>query len=85
MHVDSNDFREKSNQTLVELAEKLKEVAIERGKSVYFRALPPKDRKVIHQYLAQDERVRSKSIGEGLFKKIKIYPIKGGSSKSVAP
>ncbi len=75
--VDCNGFREESNQALVDLAEKLKGIALEKGKSVYFRALPPKDRKVIHQYLANDQRVKSRSIGDGLYKKIKIYPVKG--------
>ncbi len=77
--IDCNGFREESNQALIELAEKLKGIALEKGKSVYFRALPPKDRKVVHQYLASDERVRSRSIGDGLFKKIKIYPAKQSS------
>ena len=54
--IDCNGYREESSQQLVELAEKLKGIALEKGKSVYFRALPPKDRKIIHQYLASDER-----------------------------
>jgi hypothetical protein len=29
---------------------------------------------LIHQYLAEDGRVKSRSVGEGHFKKIKIYP-----------
>lgn len=76
---DCNGFREESNKSLVELAEKLKEKALEQGRSVYLRALPPKDRKIVHQYLANDERVRSRSVGDGLYKKIKIYPVKGGN------
>ena len=79
--IDCNGFREESNQALVELAEKLNGIALEKGKSVYFRALPPKDRKVIHQYLAADERVKSRSIGDGLFKKIKIYPVKASGGR----
>ncbi|PWU19589.1 MAG: hypothetical protein C5B49_05450 [Bdellovibrio sp.] len=74
--IDCNGFREESNQALIELAEKLKSVALEKGKSVYIRALAPKDRKTVHQYLANDDRVRSRSVGDGLFKKIKIYPAK---------
>ena len=73
---DSNGYREESNKSLVELAERLKEKALEQGRSVYLRALPPKDRKIVHQYLASDERVRSRSVGDGLYKKIKIYPVK---------
>ena len=73
--IDCNGFIEESSKELVELAEKLKEIALEKGKSVYFRALPPKDRKVIHQYLASDDRVKSRSIGDGLYKKIKIVRV----------
>lgn len=79
--IDSNGYREESSQALIDLAEKLKGVALEKGKPVYFRALSPKDRKVIHQHLANDQRVKSRSIGEGLFKKIKIYPVKGQSAE----
>ncbi len=78
VNIDCADFREQANEALVQLAEKLKGIALEKGKSVYFRALPPKDRKVIHQYLAEDGRVKSRSIGEGHFKKIKIYPVNEG-------
>ena len=80
IHVDSAGFRKQANLELTELAEKLKNVAIEKGKPVYFRALPPRDRKVIHQYLAEDDRVKSRSVGEGFFKKIKIYAVKGEES-----
>lgn len=80
---DSNGFREQSNQALIDLVDKLRAVVLEKGKSVYFRALPPKERKIIHQYLAEDGRVKSRSIGDGLYKKIKIYPANapGGGRK----
>lgn len=74
--VDCAGFRQAANEALIELADKLKEIALSKGKSVYFRALPPKDRKVVHQHLAEDGRVKSRSIGDGHFKKIKIYPVK---------
>ena len=78
---DCNGYREESSKALVELADQLKDKALDQGRSVYLRALPPKDRKIIHQHLANDERVRSRSVGEGLFKKIKIYPVKAGASR----
>jgi spoIIIJ-associated protein len=84
IHVDNEGFREQANQELTDLAEKLKNVAIEKGKPVYFRALPPRDRKVIHQFLAEDVRVKSRSIGEGLYKKIKIYPVKNEQQQDQA-
>lgn len=84
VNLDSANFREQANAALIALADKLKDIALTKGKSVYFRALPPKDRKVIHQYLAEDGRVKSRSVGEGHFKKIKIYPTKGGEMPPVS-
>ncbi|MCB0390941.1 MAG: hypothetical protein KDD58_06615 [Bdellovibrionales bacterium] len=81
--VDCCGFRESANQSLIDLAEKLKSIAMSKGKPVYFRALPPRDRKVVHQYLAEDGRVKSRSIGDGLYKKIKIFPVKNDSTSSV--
>lgn len=80
INLDCANFRQQANDALVALAEKLKGIALSKGKSVYFRALPPKDRKVIHQYLAEDGRVKSRSIGDGHFKKIKIYPVKASET-----
>jgi len=79
LEVDCNGFRERANEALVELADKLMNKALEQGKSVYLRALPPKDRKVIHQHLAEDGRVKSRSVGDGLYKKIKIYPVQSSN------
>ena len=81
---DCNGFREKVNNDLKELAEKLKNRALDQGKSVYVRALPPKDRKIVHQFLAEDGRVKSRSVGDGLYKKIKIYPAKKGGDDASA-
>lgn len=79
--VDCNGFREEANQALMDLADKLKEIVLSKGKSVYIRALPPKDRRMVHQYLAEDVRVKSRSIGDGHYKKIKLYPAKEASKK----
>lgn len=78
--VDNSGYREEVNRELIDLAEKLKNVAVEKGKPVYFRALAPRDRKLVHQYLAEDDRVKSRSVGEGLFKKIKIFPTNNGQA-----
>jgi len=80
IEVDSDGFREAANNELMKLADKLKGIALKKRKSVYFRALPPKDRKFIHQYLAEDGRVKSQSVGDGLYKKIKIFPKKEESA-----
>jgi spoIIIJ-associated protein len=72
---DSNNFRQESDQSLIDLAEKLKGIVLEKGRPAYVRALPPRERRIIHQHLAEDKRVKTRSIGEGHYKKIKIFPI----------
>lgn len=79
--VDSNGYLQEASDSLIEIVEDLKEKALKNGKSVYLRALPPKERKIVHQYLATDSRVRGRSIGDGLYKKIKIYPVKNGGNQ----
>ncbi|MDX9731830.1 MAG: hypothetical protein RBT63_08680 [Bdellovibrionales bacterium] len=79
VYTDVNGFRERATQSLVDLTEKLKDKCLESGKSQYMRSLPPKDRKTVHQHLAGDERVRSRSIGDGHYKKVKIYLAKNNN------
>ena len=74
--IDCGGYRQESEAALIDRADKLKQIAVEQQKAVYYRALPPKERKVVHQYLSKDPRVKSRSLGEGLYKKIKIYPAK---------
>lgn len=81
--VDSNGFRSESSKSLMDLVDKLRQRALDQGRSVYLRALPPKDRKIVHQYLANDDLVKSRSVGDGLYKKIKIFPVKRGNQNSV--
>jgi spoIIIJ-associated protein len=78
---DSNNYRSEENKTLEGMIEKLKEKALAQGRPVYVKALPPKERRVVHQFLAKDERVKSKSIGDGHFKKIKIYAVNAPASQ----
>jgi len=76
LKMDCDGFKEDTEKALVEEAEDLKNKVLAQGKSFYFKPLSPKDRKTVHQYLSTDERVKSRSVGDGLFKKIKIYPAK---------
>ena len=81
--LDCDNYRERSDESLLKLANKLKGIVIQKGKPVYVKALPPGKRKIVHQFLADDDRVKSRSIGDGHFKKVKIFLTKdSGSSES---
>jgi spoIIIJ-associated protein len=72
LQVDCDGFLESSSKELRDLADKLKTFVLQKGGSSYVRALPPRERKVVHRHLADDQRVKSQSIGDGFCKKIRI-------------
>lgn len=71
--INVGEFREKRLEELkvraVELAQKVRET----GKTHVLPALNPSERREIHMVLQEDKEIRSRSVGDGLFKKILIY------------
>ena len=71
--VNVGDFREQRLEELkvraVELAAQVKE----DGKTQVLPALNPSERREIHMVLQEDKEIRSRSVGDGLFKKILIF------------
>ena len=78
LSLNAGDFRERRTEELklraIELAAQVKA----DGKTQAIPALNPSERRVVHMALQEDKGVRSRSVGEGLFKKVLIYkPGKG--------
>ncbi len=72
------DFRERRLDELKEKAVELATQVKEDGKTQVLPALNPSERRAIHMILQEDKEIRSRSVGDGLFKKILIYkPGKG--------
>lgn len=76
--VDAGDFRQDRLESLKVKAVELAEMVKVDGKTQVVPALNPAERREIHMVLQEDKEIRSRSVGEGLFKKILIYkPGKG--------
>ncbi len=76
--VNVADFREKRLEDLKVRAVEMAALVKEDGKTQVLPALNPAERRVIHMILQEDKEIRSRSVGDGLFKKILIYkPGKG--------
>ena len=76
--LDAGGFRERRAGELRERALELAEQVKADGKTQAIPALNPSERRVVHMALQEDKGVRSRSVGEGLFKKVLIYkPGKG--------
>ncbi len=86
LSVDIGNYRERRREELKEKAVELASLVKEDGKTQVIPALSPSERRVVHMTLQDDKEIRSRSVGDGLFKKILIYKPgkgkKGGGRKN---
>jgi spoIIIJ-associated protein len=88
--LDAGNYRESRGKDLEELARRLAQEVKEGGKTRSIPALNPAERRIVHMVLQEDSTIRSRSVGDGLFKKILIYlpgrgrkkPARNGKIKS---
>ena len=75
--VDSNGFWEEKQKRLFSLVEDLVEKAVKTSRPVILKkALAPNERRLVHEKVSEDQRVKSLSFGEGFYKNIKFVPNK---------
>ena len=72
--VDSNHFRQKKNEELVEIALHAAEKVKKMGESYQMGPLSPYERRLIHIALNEVQGVKTFSTGDGFMKKITIAP-----------
>ncbi|MBW2467639.1 MAG: Jag N-terminal domain-containing protein [Deltaproteobacteria bacterium] len=76
--LDAGDFRANRDEELKQLGLKLAAEVKKGGKTKSIPSLNPYERRIVHITLQDDKDIRSRSVGEGLFKKVLIYrPGKG--------
>jgi len=83
LSLDAGDFRRRRAEELKERALALAEEVRETGKTQAIPALNPAERREVHMILQEDKTIRSRSVGDGLFKKVLIY--KPGSKSGRPP
>jgi len=80
LSMDVGDYRERRVAELKEQALELAAKVKEDGMTQAIPALNPSERRQVHMVLQDDKSIRSRSVGDGLFKKVLIY--KPGRKKS---
>ena len=79
--IDVGNYRERRHQELHDKALDCAALVKQSGKTQVIPALNPSERRVVHVALQDDTEIRSRSVGDGLFKKVLIYkPGKGRKS-----
>ena len=87
--IEVGDYRERRIEELKKRVLELAAQVREDGMTQAIPALNPSERRAVHMLLQDDKEVRSRSVGEGLFKKVLIYkpgkkkpfPRKGGKGQ----
>ncbi|MGX9728125.1 MAG: Jag N-terminal domain-containing protein [Candidatus Electronema sp. VV] len=87
--LEVGDYRERRIEELKKRVLELAAQVRENGMTQAIPALNPSERRAVHMLLQDDKEVRSRSVGEGLFKKVLIYkpgkkkpfPRKGGKGQ----
>lgn len=72
--VDAEGYRGRREDSLVDLAQRLAEKVVKTGRPVPVEPMSAHDRRIVHMALAEHEGVSTESEGEGLFRRVVIFP-----------
>jgi spoIIIJ-associated protein len=74
--VDAEGYRQRREDTLATMAQRLGKRALEEGKIITFEPMSPRDRRIVHLALAKFPGVVTKSDGEGEGRRVQIIPVR---------
>ena len=63
--LDIENYRQKREKTLEELAQKVSKTVLKTGKSITLEPMSAYERKIIHSKLQENAKIETHSIGEG--------------------
>ena len=78
--VDSEEYRKRREESLLGLAERIRQKVKKTHKPVSISHMSAHDRRIIHLALQEDESLTTKSRGEGEYRKIVILPARRGNA-----
>jgi len=80
--VDSEAYRKRREESLLELAQKVREKVKNTQKPVSLAHMNAHDRRIIHLALQEDETLITKSRGEGEYRKIVVLPARKSNNST---
>jgi len=85
VHVDVEGYLKTRRENLEKLAVRLAQKAVRTGKPMTIGQMNAHDRRIVHLSLKSNTAVRTQSLGEGLYRKLMIFPRKkGGDERSAS-
>ncbi|CBW25853.1 putative ATP-dependent RNA helicase [Halobacteriovorax marinus SJ] len=65
--------KNKSNEKeILSLVDEMKKKVLESKKAILLKSMNPAQRRIVHQYISEDPKFKSNSIGEGRFKQVEL-------------
>ncbi len=83
--IDVDGYRERRMKALLEKVDSLSKKVVETGRSYTLEPLAAANRKVVHQHIEKNNKLRTRTIGDGSRKRVVILPAnkaKPGQKKS---
>jgi spoIIIJ-associated protein len=72
--VDAEGYRGRREDALVDLAQRLAEKVVATARPLPVEAMSAHDRRIVHMALADHEGVTTESEGEGMYRRVVIFP-----------
>lgn len=70
--INVNDYRERREQTLQQLADRAVEQVVATGQPHSLPPMPANERRIVHMYLSEHDQVKTESAGEGRARSIVV-------------
>jgi len=83
LYLDIEDYRKKRIDSLVSQAEKASKTVLTRARKVDLKPMNPEERRLIHGMFQNDKKIRSYSVGNGLYRHI-VLERRGGRNQAPA-
>ncbi len=80
--VDVEKYRERRERSLKRLASRMAERVAKSGRPILLNYMNPYERRIIHLALESDDRVYTESDGNGVYKRVRVIPMKQSAGKS---
>lgn len=73
--LDINFYRQEKNNSLVSFTRAAAEQAVRENRAIALRPMSPYERRIVHMELANNNQVKTESVGEGEDRKVVISPL----------
>ena len=73
--IDTENYREKREQTLAHLAQRMSELALKQNRPITLEPMSPTERRMIHTALQGNEKLTTYSVGADPMRRVVISPV----------